>query len=183
MKASIQTKLENLVDRYEEIAGLLSIPETINDQNKFRDLSKEYSQIEPTVRLFNQYQQLVDDKEAAQEMLEDDDKDIVEMGKEELATIDEKIESNGLELQKLLIPRDPHDDSNIFLEIRAGTGGDEAAIFSGDLFKMYSRFFDSQKWRVEILSTNEGDHGGYKEIISRVIGRYYLNWMQWRQLM
>jgi len=170
MKESIKIKLENLVDRYEEIAGLLSDPEIINDQNKFRGLSKEYSQIEPTVQLFAQFQQLIDDKEAAQEMLHDDDKEIVEMGKEELETIDEKIEENTLALQKLLIPKDPHDDSNIFLEIRAGTGGDEAAIFSGDLFKMYSRYFDSQKWRIEILRSNEGDHGGYKEIIGRVIG-------------
>ena len=103
-------------------------------------------------------------------MLSDPDPEIVEMGKEELSTIDDLITDNELALQKLLIPKDPHDDSNIFLEIRAGTGGDEAAIFSGDLFKMYSRYFDSQKWRVEILSTSEGDHGGYKEIISRVIG-------------
>ncbi len=170
MKASIQLKLENLVDRHQEIAGLLSEPDIINDQNKFRDLSKEYSQIEPTVKLFEKYRQLIEDKAAAKEMLEDEDKDIVEMGKEELASIDDKIEANALELQKLLIPKDPHDDSNIFLEIRAGTGGDEAAIFSGDLFKMYSRYFESQKWRIEILSANEGDHGGYKEIISRVIG-------------
>ena len=170
MKDSIKLKLETLCDRFEEIAGLLAVPEIINDQNKFRDLSKEYSSLEPVVKQFNNHMSLLGDKEAAEEMLKDSDPDIREMGKEELNEIAQNLDKGELELQKLLIPKDPHDDSNIFLEIRAGTGGDEAAIFSGDLFKMYSRYFDSRGWRVEVLSENEGDHGGYKEIISRVVG-------------
>lgn len=170
MKDSIKLKLETLCDRFEEIAGLLAVPEIINDQNKFRDLSKEYSNLEPIVKHFNNHISLLSDKSAAEEMLKDSDPDIREMSKEELVEITQNIDNGELELQKLLIPKDPHDDSNIFLEIRAGTGGDEAAIFSGDLFKMYSRYFDSRGWRVEVLSENEGDHGGYKEIISRVVG-------------
>ncbi|MBT8142549.1 MAG: peptide chain release factor 1 [Gammaproteobacteria bacterium] len=171
MKDSIKLKLENLAERYQEIAGLLAVPEIINDQNRFRELSKEYSHLQPIVQQFKSHMQLLTDKKSAEEMLKDGDPDIREMGKEELDSINIQIESGDLALQKLLIPKDPHDDSNIFLEIRAGTGGDEAAIFSGDLFKMYSRYFESQGWRIEILSENEGDHGGYKEIICRVIGR------------
>ena len=171
MKDSIKLKLETLVDRFEEISGLLAVPEIINDQNRYRDLSIEYSNLEPIVKQFRQHIQLLDDRTSAAEMQNDKDPDIRAMGKDELDSIDSQLESREVALQKLLIPKDPHDDSNIFLEIRAGTGGDEAAIFSGDLYIMYVRYFESQGWQVEILSESEGDHGGYKEIICRVVGR------------
>ena len=170
MKDSIRFKLESVRDRFEEIAGLLADPDVIADQNQFRNLSKEYSRVEPVVELFRRYENLVADIAAAEEMADDSDADVREMGQEELATLVEQQEPLLLELQKSLIPPDPHDDANVFLEIRAGTGGDEAAIFAGDLFRMYSKYAEQMRWSVEILSAREGEHGGYKEIISRVTG-------------
>lgn len=170
MKDSIRFKLEGLVDRQEELNALLSQPETQSDQNHFRKLSIELSEISPIIEIFQEYRGLEDDAEAAQMMLEEDDKEMRKMAHDELAEIKDQQESLLAQLQKLLLPKDPNDDNNIFLEIRAGTGGDEAAIFSGDLFKMYSLYAESQKWRVEILSSNAGEHGGYKEIISRIEG-------------
>ena len=170
MKESIRHKLESVRDRFEELAGLLADPEVIGDQNKFRELSKEYSRVEPIVKLFSDYESTDADMAAAREMAEDSDAEIREMGEEELATLDARYEKLELELQRALIPPDPHDDSNVYLEIRAGTGGDEAAIFAGDLFRMYSKYAETMGWKVEILSAREGEHGGYKEIISRVTG-------------
>jgi len=170
VKESIRYKLESVRDRFEEIAGLLADPDVIGDQNQFRNLSKEYSRVEPIVKLFAEFETLDADIAAAQEMADDDDKDIREMGQEELQGLNVRREKLLLELQKSLIPPDPYDDANVFLEIRAGTGGDEAAIFAGDLFRMYYKFSETMKWKVEILSAREGDHGGYKEIISRVTG-------------
>ncbi len=170
MKDSIRFKLEGLVDRQEELNALLSQPETQSDQNHFRKLSIELSEISPIIEIFQEYRGLEDDAEAAQMMLEEDDKEMRKMAHDELAEIKDQQESLLAQLQKLLLPKDPNDDNNIFLEIRAGTGGDEAAIFSGDLFKMYSLYAESQKWRVEILNSNAGEHGGYKEIISRIEG-------------
>jgi len=171
MKESIRLKLESVQDRFEEIAGLLADPEVITDQNQFRDLSKEYSRVEPVVQSFQQYQAILADIEAAEEMANDRDADIRHMGQEELGALDERRKTLLAELQKSLIPADPHDDSNVFLEIRAGTGGDEAAIFAGDLFRMYSKYAESKGWSIEILSEREGEHGGFKEIISRITGR------------
>ncbi len=170
MKESILTRLETVSDRFEEIAGLLADPDVIADQNQFRDLSKEYSRVEPVVALFREYQGLLDDVVAAEEMADDDDGEIRQMGQEELQTLVERRERLELKLQKSLIPPDPHDEANVYLEIRAGTGGDEAAIFAGDLFRMYSRYAETMGWSVEIVSGREGEHGGYKEIISRVTG-------------
>ena len=170
MKASIQNKLNALIDRYDEVAGLMADPEVIANQNQFRDLSKEYAQLEPVVNCFKQYNSARDDLEGAEEMLKDDDPEVRDMAAEEQKLASDSIETLELELQKLLLPRDPHDDSNIFLEIRAGTGGDEAAIFAGDLFRMYSRYAELRRWQVEILNQNLGEHGGYKEIIARIIG-------------
>jgi len=170
VKESIRFKLESVRDRFEEIAGLLADPDVIGDQNQFRNLSKEYSRVEPIVKLFAEFETLDADIAAAQEMADDDDKDIREMGHEELQGLNARREKLLLDLQKSLIPPDPYDDANVYLEIRAGTGGDEAAIFAGDLFRMYSKFAETVKWNVEILSAREGDHGGYKEIISRVTG-------------
>ncbi len=170
MKASIRTKLENSRDRFEEIAGLLAEPEIIGDQNKFRDLSREYSRLEPVVRLFERFDSMRSDISAAKEMADDDDPEIREMGAQELELLRQQSEQVNSELQRSLIPADPHDDSNVYLEIRAGTGGDEAAIFAGDLFRMYSKYAENMRWPVEVVSAREGDHGGYKEIVSRLTG-------------
>ena len=148
----------------------MSDPEVIKDQDQFRDLRKEYARLEPIVGLFQQYEKLSDDVTAATEMVNDSDDEVRQMGEEELAALEENRESLELELQKALIPPDPHDDSKVYLEIRAGTGGDEAAIFAGDLFRMYSKYAEAMKWPMEIISAREGDHGGYKEIVSRVTG-------------
>lgn len=168
MKASILQKLENLNERYSEIAILLGEQEVIENQDQFRKLSIEYSQLEPVAQAFQSYQQTQEDLDTAKEML--DDPEMKEMAEEEIKTAKASIEEQSLELQKLLLPKDPHDGSNIFLEVRAGTGGDEAAIFAGDLFRMYSRYAEQQRWQVEVMSANEGEHGGYKEVIARISG-------------
>jgi peptide chain release factor 1 len=170
MKESILNKLHNLLDRHEEVAGLLADPGVIGDQNQFRELSQEYSQLEPVVRCFQNYNSAQEDLDGAEDMLKDDDADVREMAVEEKKDAAERIEVLEVELQKLLLPKDPYDDSNIFLEIRAGTGGDEAAIFAGDLFRMYSRFAELKRWQIEIINQNLGEHGGYREIIARIIG-------------
>ncbi len=170
MKASILSKLELLSARYEEIGGLLSELEVINDQNRFRTLSMEYAQLEDVVKTFTEYQNFEQDKLAAEEMLKEDDAEMREMAEEEINTARERMDELELTLQKLLLPKDPNDNSNVFLEIRAGTGGDEAAIFAGDLFRMYSRYAENKRWKIEVMNRNEGEHGGYKEIIARIIG-------------
>jgi len=171
MKDSLLNNLQQLVSRHEEISGLLSDPDIIGDQNRFRDLSREYSRLEPVTELFGQFELAQGDVAAAQEMADDADEEIRSMGREEMGEATERVEQIELQLMKHLVPRDPHDDNNIFLEIRAGTGGDEAAIFSGDLFRMYQRYAEQQNWSIEILSEREGDHGGFKEIISRIVGQ------------
>lgn len=171
MKASIREKLSQLTERYEEVGALLSDPEVIGDQNKFRDFSKEYSELEPVVQSFERYSEVVDNIAEAKSLLKDADEDMREMAQEELKENEALVEPLELELQKLLLPKDPNDEKNVFLEIRAGTGGDEAAIFSGDLFRMYSKFAEKNKWRVEVVSESLGEHGGYKEIITRIVGQ------------
>jgi peptide chain release factor 1 len=170
LKPSLQEKLSSLVDRFEEVGALLSDPDTIADQVRFRDLSREYARLEPVVRDFREWRRVEGDLAAAREMQSDPDPEIRIMGEEEASTLAAREESLELELKKHLVPRDPRDDNNIYLEIRAGTGGDEAALFAGDLFRMYSRYAENRGWSVEILSAREGEHGGYKEIISRVVG-------------
>jgi peptide chain release factor 1 len=171
MKATLLSKLETLTDRHEEVSALLGDSQTIADQNKFRDLSREYAELEPVVTCYGQYKRVKVDLDEAQQMLDDTDPDVREMAQEELLSAGESLATLELELQKLLLPRDPNDSHNVFLEIRAGTGGDEAAIFSGDLFRMYSRFAENAGWKIEVLSERRGEHGGYKEIITRVEGR------------
>jgi peptide chain release factor 1 len=171
MKASIVVKLELLQERYDEVGALLSDAEIISNQNQFRELSKEYAELEPVVKCFADYQQVQDDIAEAKSLLKDGDADMREMAQEELKDGEARLEPLEDELQRLLLPKDPNDEKNVFLEIRAGTGGDEAAIFSGDLFRMYSKFAETQKWKIEVLSENLGDHGGYKEIITRVVGQ------------
>ena len=170
MKQSIHNKLETLSDRHEEVGAMLSDSEIINDQNRYRDLSREYAELETVVQCFKQYRRVEEDLAEARLMLDDGDADLREMAEEELASGEKQQQVLELQLQTLLLPRDPNDSNNVFLEIRAGTGGDEAAIFSGDLFRMYSRYADAHKWQVEIISERPGEHGGYKEIITRVVG-------------
>ena len=170
MKASIRTKLAGTSERYEEVSALLSQPEIISDQNKFRKLSQEFAEIEPVVQCYREYDQTLKNIEEARAWMGDADPEMRAMGKDEYEAATARRETLELELQKLMLPRDPLDGANVFLEIRAGTGGDEAAIFAGDLFRMYSRYAETQHWRVEEVSASEGEHGGYKEIICRVIG-------------
>ena len=171
MKASILAKLDNLDERYQEVAALLSDSETIADQNKFRELSKEYAELEPVVKAYIDYRDVINNLQEAKLLLKDSDPDMRAMAQDELAEAESQREPLELDLQRLLLPKDPNDDKNVFLEIRAGTGGDEAAIFSGDLFRMYSRFAEGKGWKVEVISESEGDHGGYKEIITRIVGK------------
>jgi len=170
MKDSIRHKLEAVGDRFEELAGLLADPDVISNQDQFRDYSREYARLEPVVKLFADYERIVDDMTAAEEMAADADPEIRSMGEEEQAGLEERRGVIELELQKSLIPPDPYDNSNVYLEVRAGTGGDEAAIFAGDLFRMYTRYAETNGWTLEILNSREGEHGGYKEIISRISG-------------
>jgi peptide chain release factor 1 len=171
MKDSIKNKLDRLSERYDEVSALLADPEVIGDSNKFRELSQEYSRLEAVVGRYRAHNELLGERAQAQQMADGEDAELRELGREEVKSLDGRIELETDELSKLLIPRDPRDDSNIYLEIRAGTGGDEAAIFAGDLLRMYSRYADARGWRVEILSESPGEHGGYKEIISRIVGR------------
>lgn len=168
MKESLRLKLAGRSERFEEVGLLLSQPDVISDQSRFRKLSQEYAEIEPVVQCYREYDQVLKNIEEAKSWLSDPD--LKEMGEEELETNQEKCGQLELELQKLMLPKDPFDGSNVFLEVRAGTGGDEAAIFAGDLYRMYSRYGESLGWRIEIVSQNEGEHGGFKEIICRVIG-------------
>ncbi|OCG01057.1 peptide chain release factor 1 [Gilliamella sp. wkB112] len=168
MKPSIISKLETLQERYEEVQALLSDAVVIADQNRFRTLSKEYSQLSDVVKCFTNWKQTQEDIETAKMMLADPE--MSEMAQEELNEALNQVEQLEQQLQVLLLPKDPNDDYNCFVEVRAGTGGDEAAIFAGDLTRMYTRFAESRNWRVEIMSANDGEHGGYKEVIMLVTG-------------
>jgi len=171
MKESIRQRLERMSDRFEEVGRLLATAEIAGGSQQFRDLSMEYARLQPLAEGLGHYRSLENDLVAAQDMLNDDDVQMRSMGAEEVARLGRDIEAAELDLRRLLIPRDPRDDKNIFLEVRAGTGGDEAAIFAGDLFRMYSRYAENQGWTVEVVSENRGEHGGYRELISRVAGR------------
>lgn len=170
MKISVQHKLESLDERFEEVQALLSDAETISDQEKYRALTKEYAQLEDVVKCFRDYQQSQKDLESAVEMMQENDAEMREMAQEEYKLAKKSIDQLESDLQLLLLPKDPNDESNCFIEIRAGAGGDEAAIFAGDLFRMYSRYAENQGWKVEVVTTNEGDHGGYKEVIANILG-------------
>jgi peptide chain release factor 1 len=170
MKASLLNKLDNLSDRFEELTALLGDAEVIAKQSQFRAYSKEYAEIEPVIATFRELRKVQGDLESAQALLKDSDPDLREMAEEEVAQAKEALVALEDKLQRMLLPKDPNDGRNVYLEVRAGTGGDEAAIFSGDLFRMYSRYAEKQGWRVEVLSANEGEHGGFKEVIARVEG-------------
>ena len=171
MKESIRAKLEVLTERHEHIAHLLSDPVTIADQDRFRDLSREYARLGAVTRDFEAWRALEQDIGAAEELMSSSDPEMKALGDEEFEVLTGQRLALEHALSKHLIPDDPDDAGNLFLEIRAGTGGDEAALFAGDLFRMYCRFAEQQRWQVEVLSSNEGEHGGYREIISRVEGR------------
>ena len=170
MNPAIQERLDRLIDRAEELNGLLSQPEVINNQNEFRKLSQEYAEVSPVVSKYEQYRKAQDELDNINSMLKDSDADMRAMAQEELPGAEQKLQDTESELQTLLLPRDPNDQRNVFLEIRAGTGGDEASLFAADLFSMYSRYAEQQGWKVEVVSSSESDVGGYKEIISRIAG-------------
>ncbi len=171
MKTSIRQKLERAEQRFEELGGLLAEPDVHGDPQRFRELSVEYARLTPTASAFSDYRRLEQELSAAQAMLSDTDAGMRRLGEEEVAAVQRAMAERDEALQLLLLPRDPHDERNIFLEIRAGTGGDEAAIFVGDLLRMYSRYAESQSWQIETLSESPGEHGGYREVICRIIGR------------
>ena len=171
MKESLRDKLTELVERYEEVARLLSDAGTIADKDRFRELSKEYARLDDVARDFNDYRQLERDETAAAELRSSSDPEMRALAEDEYRQLTERRGELERKLLLHLVPTDPDDDANLFLEIRAGTGGDEAAIFAGDLFRMYSRYAERQGWTVEVLSANPGEHGGYREVISRVAGR------------
>jgi peptide chain release factor 1 len=167
---SIHARLHQAQERHEEISMLLSTQEVMANQNRFRELSVEYAQLEPVVTTWAKWQQAGQSMEEAQSLIKGQDKEMQELAREELDSATEQQQELEGQLNILLLPKDPDDDNNIFLEIRAGTGGDEAALFAGDLFRMYQRYVDSHKWQMEIINTSHGDHGGYKEIVARIIG-------------
>ena len=170
MKKSLEAKLEQMLERFQEIARLLSEASVINDQHQFRNLSKEYAQLEPIATCYNTYLDARENVNALQELLSGDDAELAAMASEEIEAAKAQVEELDTELQWHLIPKDPDDSRNIYLEVRAGTGGDEAAIFAGDLFRMYSRYAETQGWQVDVVSASHGEHGGYKEIIARIAG-------------
>lgn len=171
MKPVLQKKLTFIMDRYQELARCLSDPQIADNLDRFRDLSKEYAQLEPVVVGFKQYQTYVDEVKSAQSLLDDPDIEVQQLARLELKHAEEHRLAAEQALQLLLLPIDPHDSNNIFLEIRAGTGGDEAALFAGDLCRMYARYAENQGWKVEVIHESVGEHGGYKEVILRIIGK------------
>lgn len=170
MKPSIRMKLEKIKERHEELGQLLSEPDVINDQKTYREYSKEYADLELMTKCFSEWEQTQISIESSKLLLDDPDPEMKTLAKDEIESSEEKAEALETELQVLMLPQDPDDDKNIFLEIRAGTGGDEAAIFAGDLARMYMRYAEIRKWQVEVISQSHGEHGGFKEIIMRLVG-------------
>ncbi len=168
---SMMSKLESLRDRFDEVAALLSDAEVMADRESFTALSKEYAEIEPVVGCYRRAMQLEADIADNEQLLEEEDPEMRELAQQDIADCRAQLEKLTSELKTLLIPKDPNDQSNVFLEIRAGTGGDEAAIFSGDLFRMYNKFAEQKGWRVEVMNERPGEHGGFKEIITRIEGK------------
>jgi peptide chain release factor 1 len=171
MKASIRQKLERSAERCEEVGRLLADPQVLERPDQFRELSVEYARLQPTASALQEYRRLEAELEAAEVLAGDGDAGMRALGQEEATRLREALATRSDALQRLLLPQDPHDEGNIFLEIRAGTGGDEAAIFAGDLLRMYARYAESRGWQVEVLSESGGEHGGYREVICRLVGR------------
>ncbi|MBK1781967.1 peptide chain release factor 1 [Advenella sp. WQ 585] len=168
MKQSMRSRLEQLSQRLIEVDALLAEPEIANDMDRFRKLSRERAEIDPVVELFKSYESTEADLETAMEMMSDPE--LKEMGEEEMKAAKDRIAALEEALQLELLPKDPDDGRGVFLEIRAGTGGDESAIFTGDLFRMYSRYAEENGWKVEVMSENPSEVGGYREIIARIDG-------------
>ena len=171
MKTSIRQRLEKMSDRFEEVGRMLAAPDLDGGSPQFRELSMEYARLQPLAERFAGFRELERERTAAEEMLTDADAQMRSLGEEEVARLVPVLAAEETELALLLIPKDPRDDRNIFLEVRAGTGGDEAALFAGDLYRMYARYAETKGWSVEVMSDNPGEHGGHKEIIGRISGR------------
>jgi peptide chain release factor 1 len=168
MKPSIAAKLDQLVRRLAELNAILSSAEATRDMDQYRRLTREHAELTPVVERYNEYRAAADDLATASEML--GDPELKAFAEAEAQAAKDTMASLEAELQKLLLPRDPDDERNVFLEVRAGTGGDEAALFAGDLFRMYSRFAERNRWQVEVVSENASEVGGYKEVIARIVG-------------
>jgi peptide chain release factor 1 len=169
MTPSIRRKLQALAERHEELGLLLAQPDVAADAGRFRDLSREYAHLEPLAAALRSHNDAEGELEGARAML--DDPELGKEAAEEVRTLEARLEKLDDELQVLLLPVDPRDEGNLFLEIRAGTGGDEAALFAGDLFRMYARYAEQRGWKVEVESDHPGEHGGHKEIVARIVGR------------
>ncbi|MFC4527994.1 peptide chain release factor 1 [Dyella halodurans] len=169
MTPSIRRKLESLAERHEEIGLLLAQPDVLADNNRFRELSREYAQLEPVAASLREHDQAERELGETRAML--DDPEMRDMAQDDIGRLEARLLSLDDELQILLLPKDPRDEANLYLEVRAGTGGDEAAIFAGDLFRMYTRYAERRRWHVEVLSENHGEHGGYKEVVARIEGK------------
>lgn len=171
MKNSLQLKVEQMYERFQEIGQLLSEASVVADQDQFKAYSKEYAQLQPIASCYERYQHARANYTALEALLDDEDAEMASMANEEIGAVKATIETLEEELQLHLVPKDPDDERNIYLEVRAGTGGDEAAIFAGDLFAMYSRYAEKQGWQVEVVSANHADHGGFKEVIASINGQ------------
>jgi len=170
MNPGIRARLEEADERFEELEQLLATPDVIGNRRQFEQLSREYGELEPIIRLWQQFQASEEAVDEAGQMLQEADNELREMAREEIASGEREQARMERELQKLLLPRDPNDERNIFLEIRAGTGGQEAALFAGDLLRMYTRYAERRGWKVEIMAAQEGEAGGFREVIARLIG-------------
>jgi len=170
MNASLRNKLEQLRERHEEIEALLADPEVIGEQKRFTRLSQEYSRLQPLVQALSEYRGAEADLAGAEGMARDADPDVREMAQEEARAAEERLEALEQRLKVLMLPEDPNDARNTYLEIRAGTGGDEAALFAGDLLRMYLRYAEQRGWRAELISESHGEQGGYREVIARISG-------------
>ncbi len=169
MTPSIRRKLEQLAERHQELEHLLASSEVVTDPKRFRDLSREHAQLGPLTSMLSRFDETVAELESARSML--DDPELKDLAQAEIPLLSERQAAIDHELTLLLVPKDPRDEANLYLEIRAGTGGDEAAIFAGDLLRMYLRYAEEKRWNTEIISGHQGEHGGYKEVIARIEGR------------
>ncbi|MCP4023252.1 MAG: peptide chain release factor 1 [Desulfobacteraceae bacterium] len=164
-------KLKGIEERFIKLEQLLSDPAVISDQKKYQEYLKEHGELNKIVPVFREYERFTEELDEARELLKDNDEDIRDMAKEEIPALESNIDELKSELSLLLMPKDPRDDKNVLLEIRAGTGGEEAGIFAGDLFRMYSRYAESKNWAIEIVEKNDSSSGGYKEIVSMIRGK------------
>ncbi len=171
MLESVKKKLEEIQVKFSKMESELSKPETIENQTKFTSISKEYSNLKPIVDSFSEFKLVEENIDESNQLLNDSDSEIRALAQEELESLKNKKDSLEENLKKMLLPKDPNDEKNAFIEIRAGTGGDEAGLFTGDLFRMFSRLSERRKWQIEIISSRESEKGGFKEIVSKITGR------------